>query len=114
MKRLPEPIAKRLRGGIFDSTDADGCNGVFIMRAPSTKRRLRILSSEPTDEIPWEHVSVSLVDAVSDCPSWSEMCDVKNAFWDASECVVQFHPPPPKASTSTCTQGVCTCGVPHS
>jgi len=38
----------------------------------------------------WEHVSVS-------CPSrppvWSEMCLIKNMFWDQSETVWQYHPP---------------------
>jgi hypothetical protein len=31
----------------------------------------------------WEHVSVST----------RKMCFVKDLFWDAEECVVQFHPP---------------------
>lgn len=38
----------------------------------------------------WEHVSVSLQNR---CPTWSEMCAVKAAFWDPEDCVVQFHPP---------------------
>ena len=38
----------------------------------------------------WEHVSVST--AVR-CPTWEEMCLVKDLFWDADECVLQFHPP---------------------
>ncbi len=39
----------------------------------------------------WEHVSVS-VDHPR-CPTWEEMCFVKQAFFDDQECVVQFHPP---------------------
>lgn len=38
----------------------------------------------------WEHVSVSLVDR---CPTWEEMCLIKNAFWKPDELVIQFHPP---------------------
>lgn len=38
----------------------------------------------------WEHVSVSLRDR---CPTWDEMCFVKDLFWYAAECVVQFHVP---------------------
>lgn len=38
----------------------------------------------------WEHVSVSLVNR---CPSWEEMCIVKNLFWDRDEAVLQYHPP---------------------
>jgi hypothetical protein len=38
----------------------------------------------------WEHVSVSLPDR---CPTWEEMARVKALFWEAADCVVQFHPP---------------------
>lgn len=38
----------------------------------------------------WEHVSVGMKHR---CPTWEEMCIVKNLFWDENECVVQFHPP---------------------
>lgn len=38
----------------------------------------------------WEHVSVSLKNR---CPTWEEMCVVKDIFWEESECVVEFHPP---------------------
>lgn len=27
------------------------------------------------------------------CPTWEEMCMVKDIFWGEEECVVQFHPP---------------------
>lgn len=26
------------------------------------------------------------------CPTWSEMCRVKAAFWDDDDVVVQYHP----------------------
>lgn len=38
----------------------------------------------------WDHVSVSLE---SRCPSWAEMCWVKDLFFKPEECVVQYHPP---------------------
>lgn len=38
----------------------------------------------------WEHVSVSLSRR---CPTWEEMCIIKDIFWDDEECVVQYHPP---------------------
>lgn len=38
----------------------------------------------------WEHVSVSLRNR---CPTWDEMCLVKDIFWRDDECAVQFHPP---------------------
>ncbi len=37
----------------------------------------------------WEHVSVSLP---TRCPTWREMCRVKDLFWEPTETVVQFHP----------------------
>lgn len=40
---------------------------------------------------PWEHVSVSLYDKKR-CPSWEEMCLVKDLFWSSDETVMQFHP----------------------
>jgi hypothetical protein len=51
----------------------------------------------------WDHVSVSLldnrrgkarlIDKVERCPTWPEMCHVKNLFFDKDETVIQYHPP---------------------
>lgn len=41
-------------------------------------------------ETQWEHVSVS---TRGRCPTWDEMCYVKNLFWSEEETVVQYHPP---------------------
>lgn len=38
----------------------------------------------------WDHVSVSFSKR---CPTWDEMCMVKEIFWSDEECVVQYHPP---------------------
>jgi len=38
----------------------------------------------------WDHVSVSYPDR---CPTWEEMCMVKDVFFREDECVIQFHPP---------------------
>lgn len=40
----------------------------------------------------WEHVTISLVNQKR-CPSWGEMCKIKDLFWDEQDCVIQFHPP---------------------
>ena len=37
----------------------------------------------------WEHVSVSFNRR---CPTWAEMCKVKDMFWPEDETVVQYHP----------------------
>lgn len=39
----------------------------------------------------WEHVSVSLPNKKR-CPTWEEMCAIKDLFWDPEEVVVQYHP----------------------
>ncbi len=48
---------------------------------------LRVIASEGEG---WEHVSVSLQNRA---PNWSEMCQVKDLFWDAEDTVIQYHPP---------------------
>ena len=40
----------------------------------------------------WEHVSVSPFH-LKRCPTWEEMCAVKNLFFEPEERVVQYHPP---------------------
>ena len=42
----------------------------------------------------WEHVSVSPGSANrKQCPTWDEMCAIKDMFFEADETVVQYHPP---------------------
>ena len=53
---------------------------------PTKKGFLRIMV---VDEI-WDHVSVSLIDR---CPTWKEMCMVKDLFFEPEEIVIQYHPP---------------------
>lgn len=44
-----------------------------------------------SDVMGFEHVSVSL--NKKRCPTWQEMCIVKDLFWDEEDCVIQYHPP---------------------
>jgi hypothetical protein len=67
--------------------------GFFMMLplAPS-KHFMTVISSGEHRDGPfgdWEHVSVSLQDR---CPTWDEMCKVKDLFWRPDETVLQFHP----------------------
>lgn len=59
-------------------------HGAFFAR----QRDMFILSSGTIDP-EWEHVSVSLKNR---CPTWEEMCLVKDLFWGEDETVIQFHP----------------------
>lgn len=66
-------------------------DGAYLIRIDSKDRRgLKIIATIGDAEYPWEHVSVSREDR---CPTWEEMCFVKDIFWREDECVVQFHPP---------------------
>lgn len=102
------PEQYRVRKGAYGSDASYGNNGAFFVpnragrtRALSTREAtavpLKVIASDGRlvpDESPelagWEHVSVSLPNR---CPTWEEMAFVKSVFWDASDCVVQFHPP---------------------
>lgn len=46
---------------------------------------------------PWEHVSVSVRNKrglpLRRCPTWEQMCIVKETFWDDEIAVMQLHPP---------------------
>jgi hypothetical protein len=66
--------------------------GAFIFRHPKSGNLFKVLASDGAENMPWEHVSVSLV-AGDRLPTWGEMCWVKSLFWGSEERVVQFHPP---------------------
>lgn len=73
-------------GPFASSKEADGNNGAFFVKV----KHNQILKVIASDGAGWEHVSVSREDR---CPSWDEMCQIKDIFWDTSDCVVQYHPP---------------------
>ena len=37
----------------------------------------------------WDHVFVSLPNR---CPTWDEMCDIKDIFFNENECCIEYHP----------------------
>ena len=39
----------------------------------------------------WDHVSVTTRNGKR-CPTWEEMCAIKDMFFYPEECVVQYHP----------------------
>lgn len=61
--------------------------GMFFVKHPRTGRRFKVMVGDGSG---WDHVSVSLERR---CPTWDEMCWIKNLFFEAEERVVQFHPP---------------------
>lgn len=93
MKNTPNLSVEqyRVRRGPYASSRFDGNNGQFFVPLPSGVMALCMVS----DGESWEHVSVSVRNAngsVDRCPTWGEMCHVKDLFWNAEEYVVQYHP----------------------
>ena len=72
-------------------------NGMFAVPGRlALGRTLKIIAAcgdDPRFKTGWEHVSVSIWGKRDACPTWEEMCFVKDLFWEEHECVVQFHPP---------------------
>jgi len=90
MKMSPSIERFRIISGDWASpTGSD--YGAFLIPGPC-RRELRVIASlgDANEDIPWEHVSVSLPNR---CPNWDEMDFIKNLFWDGEEAVMQLHPP---------------------
>jgi hypothetical protein len=81
---VPEQF--RITRGPKATTSAYGNNGFFLL---TLKKGTRLFAMAGEGD-GWEHVSVSRTDRA---PLWEEMCQVKDLFWDAEDCVVQYHPP---------------------
>ena len=64
----------------------DATNGMFMV----SLKNAQIVQVMASNGEGWEHISVSRKDR---CPTWNEMCQVKDLFWDEDDCVVQYHPP---------------------
>ena len=78
-----------MKSGPYSSKDDDMFGFFFIKKLSGPP--LKVLSApfdNPKDG--WEHVSVSLPNR---CPTWGEMCLVRDLFWTNDETVIQFHPP---------------------
>jgi hypothetical protein len=81
---VPEKFRVHLKG--YPILDDYGNNGAFICKVKHGQL-LKVIASEGEG---WQHVSVSRTDR---CPTWEEMCQIKDLFWDDTDCVVQYHPP---------------------
>jgi hypothetical protein len=70
--------------GAMNSNPSFGNNGAFLIDKDGIE--LFIVAS---DGLGWDHVSVHTAER---CPTWEEMCFLKDLFWDDTDCVVQYHP----------------------
>lgn len=90
------PNHNRVTKGKFATEPAAGNNGVFII--PIRKGKFIYYAKCIASDVgEWEHVSVSLLDnkgkPILRTPTWEEMCEIKNIFWDKNDEVIQIHPP---------------------
>lgn len=92
MRNNSENINKfRIKEGQLRSDNTFGMTGSFYIMLPCGAKAY-VISSEGMNEYPWEHVSVSIIKQ-DRCPTWEEMCFIKNIFWKEDEAVIQIHPP---------------------
>lgn len=88
--RLPERLeAARIRTGRLGTTNR-GVPGCFLIALDATIRRNKRVTIIASNGLGWEHVSASFPNR---CPTWREMCEVKDLFWEPEEPVMQLHPP---------------------
>jgi len=80
--KVPEKF--RIASGPMGSNESFGNNGAFWV-----KTKKHVFTVIASDQMGWEHVSVSLP---ARCPTWEEMCFIKSLFWDEDDCVIQYHP----------------------
>lgn len=75
------------------TSPAGQMTGSFLVPSPVKTYHLKIIASNDGG---WEHVSVSILPQnrrPMRCPTWEEMCYVKDLFWEDEEGVIQYHPP---------------------
>lgn len=88
MRPYPNSKIERYRHGDRMSQRAkDTNNGYFTVKTVENKYLFAIAS----DGGGWDHVSVSVLHE-SRCPTWEEMCFVKDLFWSENEPAMQLHP----------------------
>lgn len=63
---------------------------VFKGGIPTFGGHSALIIASDGEETDWEHISISFPHR---CPTWDEMCFVKELFWEPEARVVQFHPP---------------------
>jgi|SRR6478735_8611915 len=86
------PNQFRITEGQLGSDNSIGKQGAFSIPYNDTSSpRFLVICA---DGMGWEHVSISAHNTNEQrCPTWDEMCFIKNLFWDEEDCVIQFHPP---------------------
>lgn len=77
---------KQVKNFLIEQLGSDGGYG-FLYLGGTKARPAKVVFSWGGG---WEHVSVSFT---TRCPTWDEMCKIKDVFWNDDECVIEYHPP---------------------
>lgn len=90
MRNLNELNQFRVKSGMFPGDDHTGAFRVHVCgRSFNVIASIDGLPGEPQ----YEHVSVTPAsDKAKRCPTWEEMCAIKDLFFNPEEECVQFHP----------------------
>ena len=93
------PEKYRIRIGRLASDKSFGNNGAFAIPPVVASREMFVIASDGAgwedagfSGEPWEHVSVHCEDSQPRTPTWTEMCAIKDLFWDSEDVVMQIHP----------------------
>lgn len=90
-KQFPEKYRRQLPGR--ETQSGDNLYGMFII--PHQKIVDYFYLVMVSGGMGWEHISVSLQNKkkhVERCPTWGEMCYIKEMFFTDDTPVVQYHP----------------------
>ena len=69
--------------------NGDGGNGIFKVYVEG--KSFNVIASNGGG---WDHVSVTPGNLKrTACPTWEEMCAIKDMFFEPEETVIQYHPP---------------------
>jgi len=99
MKLTPPEKYRMTDHPVFATTASYGMNGGFLV--PHYKISDYLFFCMVSDGKGWDHVSVSLLkatarrhkyDQVERCPTWGDMCFIKDIFFNEDETVIQYHP----------------------
>lgn len=93
MKKAPERYRYK-NHPVIKMDSSFGNNGFFVI--PHFRINNYEIRCQISDGMGWEHVSVTIAPknkSATRCPTWEEMCWVKDLFWNKDEAVVQYHPP---------------------
>ncbi len=78
----------RLLHGEMKTQHGETFGFFFLARGRGNTRKLKVMVGDGDG---WDHVSVSRPNH-NECPTWDDMCWIKNLFFDANEAVFQVHP----------------------